>query len=88
MLPIGLTNNQLGFIVSLNNNYLYYKKLYSQYFFGLEKNKSNKKVEFTNIDLLSIYPFTSFIYSYKAGQIVQDINPDLISFGLSDPPFY
>ena len=88
MVPIGCICNQFGLIVSLDNVYLFYKKLYSIYSFGQEKNKSNKKVEYANIDLLSKYPFTSLIYSHKAGQIVHDINTDLISIGLSNPPFY
>ncbi len=88
MLVIGFTKNQFGVIVPLGNKYVFYKKLYTQYSFSQEKNKSYKIVGNINLSVLSNYPFITFINFFKAGQIVQMNNPDLISIVLSDPPFY
>jgi len=88
MIPIGCISNRFSLIVSLDNMHLFYKKLFGKYSFSQKKNKNNKLIGNNNIIPLSKYPFTSFTESYKAGQIVQKINPDLISIGLSDSPFY
>ena len=88
MIPIGCISNPFGLIVSLDNMHLFYKKLFGKYSFSQKKNKNKKLIGNTNIIPLSKYPFYSFINFLKASQIVHKINPDLISIGLSDPPFY